>query len=77
MTITFPDDLLERLDAYARRRGMTRSAALQALTEHELAAHEPVSDPAQQRAEIRELLAGARPHGGDSVRLIREQRNAR
>ncbi len=70
--ISLPDELLERIDAHARRRGMTRSGLLRELAERELA-----TDAAERGKRIRELLAAARPHGGDAARLVREQRDAR
>jgi metal-responsive CopG/Arc/MetJ family transcriptional regulator len=70
--ISLPDELLERIDAYARSHGTTRSGLLRELAERELAA-----DLEERGRRIRELLANARPHGGDSVRVIREMRNSR
>jgi metal-responsive CopG/Arc/MetJ family transcriptional regulator len=70
--ISLPDELLERIDAYARRRHTTRSGLLRELAERELA-----TDAAERGKRIRELLATARPHGGDAARLVREHRDAR
>jgi metal-responsive CopG/Arc/MetJ family transcriptional regulator len=70
--ISFPDELLERIDEHARRRGTTRSGLLQ-----EFAARELTSDAAARRRKVSALLATAEPHGGDNARLVREQRLAR
>jgi metal-responsive CopG/Arc/MetJ family transcriptional regulator len=70
--ISLPDDLLERIDAFARQRGTTRSGLLRELAEREMEA-----DLEARGKRIRALLATARPHGGDSARLVREMRDAR
>lgn len=70
--ISLPDELLERIDAYARRRGTSRSGLLRELAERELR-----SDAAERRKRIRKLLANPGHHGGDSVRVIREMRSSR
>jgi metal-responsive CopG/Arc/MetJ family transcriptional regulator len=79
--ISLPDELLERIDAYASRRGTTRNDVMRELVERELerdaAEPESASDAAARRARIRELLADPGHHGGDSVRLIRKHRDAR
>jgi predicted transcriptional regulator len=70
--ISIPDDLLERLDAQARANRETRSGFLRRLAEREL-------DETQEkhRERIEELLDKATaPFGGDSVRLIREDRES-
>lgn len=72
MAIAFPDDLLERFEALSRRRGTTPEELLTDLVERELD-----EDTAQRRETIRQLLAGATSHGGDSARLVREMRDAR
>jgi metal-responsive CopG/Arc/MetJ family transcriptional regulator len=70
--ISLPDELLERIDAYARSRGTTRSGLLRELAERELAA-----DREARGKRIRELLANPQPHGGNSVEIIREMRRSR
>jgi metal-responsive CopG/Arc/MetJ family transcriptional regulator len=70
--VSIPDDLLERLDEQARRRGTTRSGLLRRLVETELAS----TDEARRLA-IADVLAAARPHGGATARLVRELRRAR
>jgi metal-responsive CopG/Arc/MetJ family transcriptional regulator len=70
--ISVPDDLLERIDRFAKSRGMSRSALLRELAERELA-----SDLAERQKRIRALLAHARPHGGDSAAFIRKMRDER
>jgi predicted DNA-binding protein len=72
--ISMPDDLLDRLDALARANRETRSGFLRRLTEREL-------DIARgaERVEVEDLLAKAlvpEGMGGDSARLIREDREA-
>jgi hypothetical protein len=70
--ISLPDELLDRLDDHARRRGTTRSGLLRELVERELRA-----DVGTRRRRIRRLLSAAAPHGGDAARHVREQRRAR
>lgn len=70
--ISIPDDLLTRLDAEAKRRGLTRSAFLRTLAERELR-----TDADARRQEILAILAGAGRHGGDSTEFIRAMRNSR
>jgi metal-responsive CopG/Arc/MetJ family transcriptional regulator len=70
--ISFPDDLLARLDDHARRSGMTRSGLLRRLAERELTA-----DSAARRDRIHALLSSADRHGGNNARHVREQRRAR
>ncbi len=70
--ISVPDDLLARLDEYARRLGLTRSGLLRRLVERELEA-----DGAGRAARIRELLSNLQPHAGDSAQFVREQRRSR
>lgn len=72
--ISMPDDLLERLDAQARANRETRSGFLRRLAERELDA-----DHARKRKQIEDLLDKVRvPEGlgGDSARLIREDRES-
>lgn len=71
--ISISDDLLERLDALAKKRGISRSGFLQDLAERELDYTEDES-----RAEMRRLLELATgPHGGNATKLIREDRDSR
>lgn len=70
--ISLPDALLGEIDEHARRRGTTRSGLLRELAERELA-----SDIDVRRRGVRDLLAAAAPHGGDSAGHVREQRRAR
>jgi metal-responsive CopG/Arc/MetJ family transcriptional regulator len=71
--ISIPDDLLGRLDAEAKRRGLTRSGFLRELVDRELR-----TDAEARREEILAILARVRgPHGGDSTAFVRELRNAR
>jgi len=70
--ISLPDDLLERLDAFAKRTGTTRSGLLRELAEQKLA-----NDSAERSKRIHELLANPGHHGGDTARLVREMRDTR
>jgi metal-responsive CopG/Arc/MetJ family transcriptional regulator len=71
--ISFPDDLLKRVDELAKKRGLTRSGLLQNLAEREL---DYLED--EERAEMRRLLELAtRPMGGDATKMIREDRDSR
>jgi metal-responsive CopG/Arc/MetJ family transcriptional regulator len=70
--VSLPDDLLARLDEYARRRGTTRSGLLRELAEREL-----LLDSDSRRQGIARLLAVAGHHGGEGARHVREQRRAR
>jgi hypothetical protein len=69
--ISMPDDLLDRLDAMARANRETRSGFLRRLAEREL---EP--DDARRRREIEDLLGPPLNMGGESARLIREDRES-
>jgi metal-responsive CopG/Arc/MetJ family transcriptional regulator len=70
--ISIPDDLLTRLDAFARERHETRSGFLQRLAERELQA-----DVEGRRKEVERLLGLATaPMGGDAARLVREDRES-
>jgi hypothetical protein len=70
--ISMPDDLLDRLDAQARANRETRSGLLRRLAERELE-----GALSRQHEELEELLDKATaPFGGDSVRLIREDRES-
>lgn len=70
--ISLPDSLLERIDAQARARRMSRSAFLREAGERALAA-----DDAGRRQRIRRLLENPGHHGGNSARHVREMRDAR
>jgi len=66
--ISMPDDVLERIDAEARRRGMSRSGLLRQLAEHELGRpDQDVIDAAVKRIEAR----AARLPDFDADALIR------
>ncbi len=69
--ISMPDDLLDRLDAQARANRETRSGFLRRLAEREL---EP--DDAMRRRKIEDLLGPPLNMGGESTRLIREDRES-
>jgi len=69
--ISMPDDLLDRLDAQARSNRETRSGFLRRLTERELEL-----DETRRRREIEDLLGPPLRMGGDSARLIREDRES-
>lgn len=72
--ISFPDDLLERIDEEAGRRHSSRSALLQEAARRELGWPDPaVIDAAVARAR----RALARAGGFESAALIRAERNAR
>jgi metal-responsive CopG/Arc/MetJ family transcriptional regulator len=70
--VSFPDELLDRLDDQARRRGTTRSGLLRELVERELS-----TDSETRRRAIKRLLARPGSHGGRSAEYVREQRQAR
>lgn len=71
--MSFPEDLLKRVDREAERRKMTRSALLQQAARHELGwPDEGTIDAALDRA--RAALAGG---GFESVTAIREDRDER
>ncbi len=71
--ISLPDELLERVDALAEKRSLSRSGLLQNLAEREL---DYLED--EERAEMRRLLELAtRPMGGDATKMIREDRDSR
>jgi metal-responsive CopG/Arc/MetJ family transcriptional regulator len=70
--VSFPDELLGRLDERAKRRGTTRSGLLQELVERELS-----TDADARGRGIARVLARAGSHGGRSARHVREQRRVR
>jgi HicB_like antitoxin of bacterial toxin-antitoxin system len=67
--ISIPDDLLRRIDEFAKRSAETRSGFLQRLAEREIAA-----DNARRKKEFEELLGPPLHLGGDTVRKIKEGR---
>jgi len=69
--ISMPDDLLDRLDARARANRETRSGFLRRLAERELE-----FDEGRRRKEVEDLLGPPLHMGGDSARLIREDRES-
>jgi hypothetical protein len=68
--ISIPDDLLSRIDEFAKRSAETRSGFLQRLAEREIAA-----DNARRRKEFEELLGPPLPSGTDYTQMIREDRD--
>lgn len=70
--ISFPAELLSRLDERARRQGKSRSGLLRELVERELRV-----DADSRRRTIAGLLAHAGSHGGRSAQYVREQRRTR
>jgi HicB_like antitoxin of bacterial toxin-antitoxin system len=68
--ISIPDDLLSRIDEFAKRSAETRSGFLQRLAERELAA-----DNARRKKEFEELLGPPLPGGTDYTQMIREDRD--
>lgn len=72
--ISMPDDLLERLDAQARANRETRSGFLRRLAERELEGARQA-----EREEVKSLMEKTlvpEGLGGDSARLIREDRES-
>jgi metal-responsive CopG/Arc/MetJ family transcriptional regulator len=69
--VSFPDDLLERIDTQARARHESRSGFLRALAERELAAQ-----ASEERPGIEALLGEPVRLGGDAARLIRHDRRS-
>jgi oligoribonuclease (3'-5' exoribonuclease) len=69
--ISIPDQLLRRIDAYARSRHETRSGFLQRIAEREIS-----SDEANRLKEIEKLLGPPVALGGEAARLIREDRES-
>lgn len=68
--ISMPDELLEQIDAHARKQRTTRSGLLQQLADREMRARSEA-----RRRRIAEILATAKPHGGNGAQLVREDRN--
>jgi metal-responsive CopG/Arc/MetJ family transcriptional regulator len=71
--ISIPDQLLKRIDDYARSKRETRSGFLQRVAEREIS-----SEDAQRRDEIQELLGKVMIEGlpGNAAELIREDRES-
>jgi metal-responsive CopG/Arc/MetJ family transcriptional regulator len=70
--ISIPDEVLDRIDAHARQSRETRSGFLRRLAEREIDGSD-----AERRKHFEELLAAATaPRGGESARLIREDRES-
>jgi len=71
--ISMPDELLERIDSHAKAEGETRSGFLQRVAEREVGATE-----VHRREEFERLLEKIGPLdlGGDSAKLIREDRES-
>jgi hypothetical protein len=65
--ISFPDDLLSRIDEYAKRTSETRSGFLQRIAEREIAA-----DNARRTREFEDLLGPPIPLGGNAAQKINE-----
>ncbi len=70
--VSLPDELLERIDTHARARHSTRSGFLRDLAERELTA-----DAQRSQTEVEALLGDPVRLGGDSTRLIRQDRRSR
>lgn len=68
--ISIPDDLLSRIDEYAKRSAETRSGFLQRLAEQEIAA-----DNARRKKEFEKLLGPPIPLGGNAVEDIKAGRD--
>ena len=72
--ISLPDDLLERIDSEAERRGATRSGFIQQAAQRELGWPDPAAfDAALERGRKALAAAGA----FESASLIRKERDAR
>jgi HicB_like antitoxin of bacterial toxin-antitoxin system len=65
--ISIPDDLLSRIDEFAKRSAETRSGFLQRLAEREIAA-----DNARRKKEFEELLGPPLRLGGNAAQKIKE-----
>lgn len=72
--VSFPDDLLARIDATATRRGMTRSAYLAAAAERDMRRLEPDEfDAIVERSRLRLAPTGA----FESADVVRAERDSR
>ena len=70
--VSFPDELLDRLDRDARSRGTTRSALLQ-----DLAAEHLARDEDARVARIEQLVRTPGHHGGRGTDEVRRDRRSR
>jgi len=70
--ISIPDELLERVDAHAKKQAETRSGFLQRLAERALTA-----DGVSRRRDLEELLGPPVDLGGNAAELIRQSRDSR
>ncbi|HST40301.1 MAG TPA: ribbon-helix-helix protein, CopG family [Conexibacter sp.] len=70
--IDIPDELVDRIDRYARQTRTTRSDFVRELAEREL----KFTSEARRRR-IRELLAEPGSYGGRATEYIREARDSR
>lgn len=70
--LSLPQELLERLDRYARAQGTTRSGVLRGLAERELA-----RDNHGRLARVEELLGEPGHYGGGGASEIRRMRATR
>lgn len=69
--VSFPDDLLKRIDMQARARHESRSGFLRELAERELSAEAGRKSP-----EIQALIGEPVRLGGDATTLIRHDRRS-
>jgi len=67
--VSLPDDLLEAVDAEARRRSTTRSGLLRAFADDALRRR-----GAGRAARIAELMRDAAPHGGEALDELKSHR---
>jgi metal-responsive CopG/Arc/MetJ family transcriptional regulator len=70
--VSFPDELLQRLDRSARERGATRSALLQ-----QLAAQHLALDEGTRSTRIEGLLDAPGHYGGGGAGEVRRDRRSR
>ena len=70
--VSLPQELVERLDRYAREHGTTRSGVLRELVERELA-----RDNHGRLARVEELLGDPGHYGGRAAAEVRRMRTTR
>lgn len=70
--VSLPDDLLQAVDAEARRRGTTRSGLLRELAEENLRRRSVRR--AARIAEIAEMHGGISGHGGNVAEVVKATR---
>ena len=70
--VSFPDHLLQAVDAEARRRGTTRSGLLRELADEALSNKSAVR--ARRMAEIDRLRGPAKRRGGGVAELVKAHR---